>query len=314
ATYEWHRLGEPDNRFWVDIHGARLQGAPPQGAQAEPVLSIRARQTDADTVRIALTLSGPKEVSVVPSGNGLSVAITNQDSPDAPRSGSGSIGDSAVANSNANPASSNDSPWKFSAAPKSTYVAANPKLIVIDPGHGGSDAGAVRNGVSEKSLSLDMATRLRDDLISRGWQVRMTRATDVDVYQPNDSAHDELQARCDVANNAGARLFVSVHVNSFINSGPRGTTTYISKPIDLPFARDLERRLSDALGTKDDGIIKSHLYVTLHTSMPAALIETAFLSNPDDYARLTSPAWRQKVADAIADGIGDYTGSSVGSL
>ncbi|MDQ2681593.1 MAG: AMIN domain-containing protein, partial [Candidatus Eremiobacteraeota bacterium] len=55
ATYEWHRLGEPDNRFWVDIHGARLQGAPPQGAQAEPVLSIRARQTDADTVRIALT-------------------------------------------------------------------------------------------------------------------------------------------------------------------------------------------------------------------------------------------------------------------
>ena len=59
-------------------------------------------------------------------------------------------------------------------------------------------------------------------------------------------------------------------------------------------------------GTKDDGIIKSHLYVTLHARMPAVLIETAFLTNPGDYALLTSAAWRQKVAQEIADGIGQY--------
>jgi N-acetylmuramoyl-L-alanine amidase len=60
-------------------------------------------------------------------------------------------------------------------------------------------------------------------------------------------------------------------------------------------------------GTKDDGVIKSHLYVTYHTRMPAVLVETAFLTNPSDYALLASPAWRQKVAQEIADGIGQYT-------
>ena len=182
----------------------------------------------------------------------------------------------------------------------------NPRLIVIDPGHGGSDRGTIHGGVAEAELTLDMAKRLRDILIARGWEVKMTRDTDVDVYAPNDSAHDELQARVDVANKAGARLFVSIHANAFINSGPYGTTCYVSKPEDVAFARIVEAHLA-ADGTKDDGIVKSHLYVTLHTRMPAVLIETAFLSNPSDYALLTSAAWRQKVAQEIADGIGQYT-------
>ena len=59
-------------------------------------------------------------------------------------------------------------------------------------------------------------------------------------------------------------------------------------------------------GTKDDGIVKSHLYVTYHTKMPAVLVETAFLSNPNDYALLTSAAWRQKVAQGLADAIAQY--------
>ena len=75
--------------------------------------------------------------------------------------------------------------------------------------------------------------------------------------QPNDSAHDELQARVDIANNAGARLFVSIHANAFINSGPYGTTCYISKPDDVALARVLETHLASD-GTKDDGVIKAH--------------------------------------------------------
>ncbi|HTA55456.1 MAG TPA: N-acetylmuramoyl-L-alanine amidase, partial [Candidatus Acidoferrales bacterium] len=176
---------------------------------------------------------------------------------------------------------------------------------VIDPGHGGSDRGTVHGGVSEADLTLDMAKRLRDLLVARGWQVKLTHDTDVDVYAPDDSAHQELQARVDVANRAGARLFVSIHVNAFINSGPYGTTTYISKPDDVPLAQVVERQLASD-GTKDDGIVKSHLYVTLHTKMPAVLVETAFLSNPSDYALLTSAAWRQKVVQEIADGIAQY--------
>jgi N-acetylmuramoyl-L-alanine amidase len=317
ATYEWHRLRDPDNRFWLDIKVAQLQGPPIEENESAPLVSLRVRQGDANTVRIALTLTGPKPVALTPSTTGLGITVGTQDVADAPRSGSGSIG-SVVSESQQNAAlvtpapldqsasgseNPEDSTWKF--APRSKYVPTNPRLIVLDPGHGGSDRGTIHGGVEEANLALDMAKRLRDILIARGWQVKMTRETDVDVYAPDDSPHQELQARVDVANHAGARLFVSIHANAYINSGPYGTTFYVSKPDDLAFARTVETHLASD-GTKDDGIVKSHLYVTLHTRMPAVLIETAFLSNPSDYALLTSPAWRQKVAQEIADGIGQY--------
>ncbi|HEY2555268.1 MAG TPA: N-acetylmuramoyl-L-alanine amidase [Candidatus Cybelea sp.] len=317
ASYEWHRLREPDNRFWVDIKNSQMQGAPIEQSEANPLLSMRVRQVGPTTVRIALSLAGPKDMTLTPSATGLAITIGAQDVSDEPRSGTGTVG-SVVAAAAAGPAvtpapldqtassgtgDSDSSGWKF--GPRSNYLPNNPRLIVIDPGHGGSDIGTMHGGVSEAQLTLDMAKRLRDLLVAQGWQVKMTRDTDVDVYQPNDSARDELQARDDVANKAGARMFISIHVNGFINSGPYGTTTYISKPDDVALARAIERHLA-ADGTKDDGIVKSHLYVTLHAKMPAALVETAFLSNPNDYALLTSAAWRQKVAQEIADGIGQY--------
>ncbi|HEY2475005.1 MAG TPA: N-acetylmuramoyl-L-alanine amidase [Candidatus Cybelea sp.] len=321
ANYEWHRLREPDNRFWVDIKNAALQGPPIEQGEAGPLISLRVRQVDPTTVRIALSLSGPKAMTLAPSATGLAITIGAQDVADEPRSGSGSVG-SVVAASAAGPVvtpapldesaeagpQSDTSGWKFgphSFGPRSNYVPMNPRLIVIDAGHGGSDTGAMHGGVAEAQLTLDMAKRLRDLLIARGWEVKLTRETDVDVYAPNDSARDELQARVDVANKAGARIFISIHVNSFINSGPYGTTTYISKADDVALARDLERHLAED-GTKDDGIVKSHLYVTLHTKMPAALVETAFLSNPSDYALLTSSDWRQKVVQEMADGIAQF--------
>jgi N-acetylmuramoyl-L-alanine amidase len=317
AAFEWHRLLPPDNRFWVDIKDAQLNGPPIEENEPDPLVSVRVRQDDPTTVRVALSLTGPKALEITPSATGLTIGIGTQDVADAPRSGGGSVGTivsageqtalvtPAPTDESANAfGDSSDSYWKF--GPRSAYVPSNPHLIVIDPGHGGSDTGAIRNGVEEKTLTLDMAKRLRDILEARGWQVMMTRDADVDVYAPDDTAHQELQARVNVANQNGARLFVSIHVNSFINSGPYGTTCYISKPSDWPLARAMERQL-DNDGTKDDGIVKSHLYVTLHTLMPAVLIETAFLSNPNDFALLTDPAWRQKVAQEMADGIQQYT-------
>ena len=318
ASYEWHRLRAPDNRFWIDIHGAQLLGGPIEQAEAGPVTSLRVRQNDAETVRVALSLDGSKSLEVSPSANGVLVTVGNDDVAEFTREGNGSVGSVVSANEaqplitpvpadqyGQNDASSNDdSGWKF--GPRSTYVPTNPRLIVIDPGHGGSDRGAVRNGLSEAAVNLDMAQRLRSLLVARGWQVKMTHATDVDVYQPNDSAHDELQARCDIANQAGARVFVSIHSNSFINSGPSGTTVYYSKPGDYALAQILDRDVVPLLGTKNDGTIKAHYYVTMHTDMPAVLIETAFLSNPSDFVKLDSPDWREKVAEGIANGIDEY--------
>ena len=304
ASYEWHRLRPPDNRFWVDIHNAQLQMAPADYGGSGDVQTIRVRQVDPQTVRVALSLDAEKQITVAPSPEGVSVTISRQDAlADDPHSGVGPIGNPPSGVAMVTPAPlTPEQPWKFG------YTARNPRLIVIDPGHGGSDRGTVRHGVSEASLTLDMAHRLRDILVSRGWQVILTHNTDVDVYGPDASAHDELQARDDVANKNGARLFISVHVNAFINDGPSGTTTYYAKSTDLTLARDIQAELASRLGTKNDGVIKSRFYVPLHALMPAVLVETAFLSNPADFAKLTDPQWRQLVAQAMADGVADYTG------
>jgi N-acetylmuramoyl-L-alanine amidase len=321
AAFEWHRLRDPDNRFWIDIKNAQLAGGPIQQSEPDPVGALRVRQIDPATVRVALSLAGPKSLIVSPSTSGVSVDVGRADVADMPRAGSGSVGNvvstgeqtaavtpAPIDQSGAASAGDDDTSWKFGprGGSGSTYVPSNPHLIVIDPGHGGSDRGSSRHGVDEADLALDISKRLRDVLIARGWQVRMTHDTDVDVYAPNDSARQELQARDDVANNAGARLFVSIHANAFINSGPYGTTCYISKPSDVAFAKFVETQLASD-GTKDDGIVKSHLYVTLHALMPAVLVETAFISNPNDFALLTSPAWRQKMAELIANGIDQYS-------
>ena len=326
ATYEWHRLREPDNRFWIDITGAQLAGGPQDQNEADPLISMRVRQTDAQTVRVALSLTGEKSIGVLPSANGITISIGRDEVADETRSGEGNIG-SVVSVSEVQAAVTPVPPedygqggdengaWKF--GPRQ-YVPTNPKLIVIDPGHGGGDRGASRGGLDEATLTLDMANRLKALLIARGWQVELTRTDDHDVLATpastaeaerkgyHTSAANDLQARDDIANSAGARLFVSIHANSYINSGPFGTTVYYSKPSDVALAQIIDRLLPSRLGTKDDGMIKSKFYVTLNAEMPAILVETAFLSNPDDFQKLASPEWRQKVAITMADGIDAY--------
>ncbi len=316
AAFQWHRLRDPDNRFWVDIEGATLGGPSIDQEEPDPLASLRVRQNDPQSVRVALSLLGPKMLGIVPSANGLNIDVGRADaSSEVARQGSGSVGTTVSsteeqaalvtpAPEDESGSPGDDSNWKFGPREPS-YVPTNPRLIVIDPGHGGSDRGSMHSGYTEADLNLDMAKRLRDVLVARGWQVQMTRDTDVDVYQPDDTAHQELQARVDVANNAGARLFISIHANAFLNSGPRGTTYYVSKKSDVALAEIIKQHLSSD-GTKDDGVIKSHMYVTLHTRMPAVLIETAFLTNPGDLALLASSAWRQKIMQAVADGINEY--------
>ncbi len=315
VTYEWHRTRAPDDRFWLDLDGAWLQGRPVDVMGSGPVLEVRAAQFEPTVVRVALSLDGEKSVDVRPDvdGNGVTITVSASDAAAfAPYAGSGALGGAVAA---ASPGAST-TPWNgtwpfmptstpFPAAPPAPT---NPDLIVIDPGHGGSDQGAVHDGVAEATLTLDMAKRLRAILRKEGWQVILTRTRDVDVYEPNDSARDELQARVNVAEENGARIFISIHCNSYINPGPSGTTTYYSKAIDVPLARDIQQALIARLGTKDDGIVKSRLYVTSHTTMPAVLVETAFLSNPGDFAKLTDPAWREEVARGIAAGVARYAG------
>lgn len=316
-NYEWHRLPQPDARWYMDIKGAILTAAgrdEPEGTEAVKSLRVRQLANAPPTVRVALTLDGRKRVDIVPFAGGLTVNVPGEEVNDVTRTGVGVSGSGSGGRTDTPPvtvASPSSVKPSVNAAP---YLGANPRLIVIDPGHGGSDPGAHNATTMEKDLNLDVSQRLRSLLLARGWMVQMTRSTDVDVYGRNASDRSELQARCDVANAAGARMFISVHTNSYTNSLPSGTTTYYFKPQDLPLAEAIHRRMLPLLSTKDDGVIKNRFYVIAHTTMPAVLIETAFLSNPNDAELLRSTDFLQRIAQGIAEGVRDYAGSPAGTL
>ena len=101
------------------------------------------------------------------------------------------------------------------------------KTITIDPGHGGSDSGAIGpHGVQEKNITLPISMYLKKSLENRGAKVLLTRTTDVDVYGPNASGVDELGARVNVANRSNSDVLVSVHINAFNNPSVGGIATY----------------------------------------------------------------------------------------
>jgi N-acetylmuramoyl-L-alanine amidase len=168
---------------------------------------------------------------------------------------------------------------------------------------------------------LNIALRLRTLLAQAGWNVLLTRDTDIDPVtpelltafsgdgRPNASDRAYLQTRCDVANASNARMFISIHVNYADAPSVHGTTFYYSKAEDVPLAQALERGLIPVAGTQDDGVVKSNLYVTKHSSMPAVLIETGFISNPGDVRLLGDPNFLQNVAAGIAAGVKSYAGA-----
>ena len=183
------------------------------------------------------------------------------------------------------------------------------KIITIDPGHGGSDSGAVGpNGYTEKEGAFAISQKGASILNQSGAKVVMTRDSDVDVYGPNASARNELQARVDVGNNANSDIFVSIHCNAFVNPAANGTQTfyYGSSYQGQRLAQSIQEKMIEANGLRDRGISTCNFYVVKHSYMPAVLIETAFITNYDEEALLSDDEWQTTMAKAIAEGINEY--------
>lgn len=183
------------------------------------------------------------------------------------------------------------------------------KIITIDPGHGGSDSGAIGpNGYTEKEGAFAISQKVASILNQSGAKVVMTRDSDVDVYGPNASARNELQARVDVGNNANSDIFVSIHCNAFVNPVANGTQTfyYGSSYQGQRLAQSIQEKMIEANGLRDRGISTCNFYVVKHSYMPAVLIETAFITNYDEEALLSDDEWQTTMAKAIAEGINEY--------
>lgn len=206
------------------------------------------------------------------------------------------------------------------------------RLVVIDPGHGGSDPGTENRALKlkEKTYTLDVAQRLTRVLGKQGYRVLLTRTTDTRL-KPTQA--DDLEARAEKANRAGADLFISLHFNSLPdNSTVRGVETYALTPAGQrstatvkPTAGDrvaypgnrhdhwnmvlssfLHRRLVQQLAATDRGLKHARFAVLRPLKCPGALVEGGFLSSRSEAQKIRSASYRQQMAEAIGDGIADY--------
>ena len=183
------------------------------------------------------------------------------------------------------------------------------KLVVIDPGHGGTDPGALGiRGSYEKKLNLDLSMLAKAKLEKAGARVLLTRTTDVDVAGAKSTDREELSARAQAGNNNKADVFISVHHNSSVNREATGTTTYFyAKTIfDGELARSLQTAMVRAGGLVDKGARTANFFVVKNTAMPAALLEVGFMSNPQEEQILNDPVFQDKIAQSIVDGLEQF--------
>lgn len=171
--------------------------------------------------------------------------------------------------------------------------------IVIDPGHGGKDSGALGpSGLRESNTALSISKHLRNYLTKAGAKVIMTREDDRFIPLPE---------RANIANRAKAQRFVSVHLNSAANRGANRTETYFHKPAAAKMAGRIQGNMIGKLGFANGGSKTADFAVIKRTNMPGILTESAFISNPRVEAKLKTDSFKRKTAQAIYKGImADY--------
>lgn len=171
--------------------------------------------------------------------------------------------------------------------------------VVIDAGHGGSDYGAMRSGINEKDINLDIARRVQAILSSKGVSVAMTRDADETIT---------LQDRTMFCAGCCPDVFVSTHVNSSLKPDISGIETHYYHQQSYDLAQTVHASLISEIRAKDRGLFKSKFYVINHTEVPAILVEIGFMSNDGERSDLVTEERKQKTAQAIADGILRYLG------
>ncbi|MBF2065210.1 MAG: N-acetylmuramoyl-L-alanine amidase [Calothrix sp. C42_A2020_038] len=172
-------------------------------------------------------------------------------------------------------------------------------VVIIDPGHGGKDPGALGiGGIKEKDIILPISIRVAQILQQNGVQAVMTRNSDYFVT---------LQGRVDMAQQVNADVFVSIHANSAGAGRPdvNGLETYYYDS-GLELARTVHSSILQSLNIRDRGVRRARFFVLRKSSMPSILVETGYVTGQQDIAQLTTPQFQVQMADAIARGVLQY--------
>jgi N-acetylmuramoyl-L-alanine amidase len=350
VPYEVHRLNSPE-RIYFDLHDTTLSsGLDGKTMEVDDTALTRVRvgQPVAGVTRIVLdTRDGANfSVSMESSPYRLVVGLRGSDKTAAVHPATHpSINQSPVAtDATAAPVKSAPAAALAEKASDQPMPAKTGRFrIVLDAGHGGWDLGTVgRKGLLEKDLVLDVTQRLGKLLRARlGSEVMFTRTDD--TYLP-------LDQRADIANQAQADLFVSVHANYSNSTSARGVETYYTNLFSAPGSREAEKHDDGSLAKvmpvslSAEGLhekteesqhlaasVQHSLYATLAannpdirnrgikdsafvvlegTTMPAILTEISFVSSPADEHNLQSATYRQQIAEALYKGIAHYEQAS----
>ena len=289
VQYEWHRLRTPDNRLFIDFPQTTMSFGKKEQEVDHPYLkSVKAAQFQLKPLaitRVVLQLNEPADVEFVKSDKFNDFLLIR------------------VKKTLINPEE------EILRGVGATGFPLKGRVICIDPGHGGSDPGAVNSSISllEKDINLSISMKLSKILSAWGWNVVLTRYDDRDVSYQGSSAREELGARCNVANSMKAELFVCIHCNSSVNNGCTGSSIHWYKNSDVKLAKAMQEIFSQNPQVKCLGLRQDRFYVLAHTRMPAILIECGFMSNSKEGKLLNDPDFQQKLAQDIADGLREYS-------
>lgn len=171
-------------------------------------------------------------------------------------------------------------------------------LVVIDPGHGGADPGALGpGGTTEKAVCLELAHALQKALWKKRYNAVLTRSVDMDLL---------LAPRLAMIDKLKADLFISLHANSHTGPESFGTETYFRNAHSQHFATTIQEQITALMSRPDRGVKQERLYVIRHPKVPSILVETGFISNPTEEKLLDAPAFQVEAAAAITAGVERY--------
>ncbi|AHF05698.1 N-acetylmuramoyl-L-alanine amidase [Desulfitobacterium metallireducens DSM 15288] len=187
-------------------------------------------------------------------------------------------------------------------------------IVVIDAGHGGYDPGAITSqGLYEKEINLQMAKRVGELLKPSGIQVFLTREEDID-YVPEGTRgrqtkkQADLNYRIDLAKQANAEAFISLHLNSTVTGKNSGAETFYQNQSEegKRLAESIQEELIKVPGMNRRIAKPGDFYVIKNTPMPAVIVELGYISNPQERVRLQQTWYQDQLARSVAKGIAQY--------
>ena len=192
-------------------------------------------------------------------------------------------------------------------------------VIIIDPGHGGVDGGAVgAQGILEKDINLEISFILRDLFVLNGFEVVMTREEDISIHDPDartirQKKRSDLHNRLALTERYSENIFISIHQNKFGDPAQRGTQVFYgpNHPGSELLALTLQRNVTTMMQPENRREHKrgnDNLFLIYNARSPAVLVECGFLSNPEDTRNLSDPEYQARFAFAIFVSVVEYLG------